>query len=403
MKRYLFFFNLLISSVVCISQDTVHYGDSVYFFNPRCGEEWTSCDIGRSNYAVTYYRKYFSADTFMVYGIAMTAILSGQYDTIAIGFARRNVDGTFEHIKIDTLRDLTPRKTSFHYESSYNASVVPCYEFYYDKTLFPLIDTLYVFVHQSRLGGTGDFMPIFLFGPNNDSSEYPGCPNETYAVNERSHEFWGRESIYGFLFPILTPDRPYAIPVTGLRRTGQGPDNATFVWDDMQVREWYNTTDSSAYELRLQQGDSTLRTMATGDTALRLDALTPGVLYSASVRQTLHHTCLHHADSTLYGPWSTPIYFRLTGTVDIDDPAADGHAPLRLYPNPAAAEATLEADAALLPATLVITDTQGRPCHTQPLTTPTCRIPLATLPAGHYTVTLHTPSRHPSIPLIIQH
>ena len=215
------------------------------------------------------------------------------------------------------------------------------------------------------------------------------------------------EATRGFLFPILTPDRPYAIPVTGLRRTGQGPDNATFVWDDMQVREWYNTTDSSAYELRLQQGDSTLRTMATGDTALRLDALTPGVLYSASVRQTLHHTCRHHADSTLYGPWSSPIYFRLTGTVDIDDPAADSHAPLRLYPNPAAAEATLEADAALLPATLVITDAQGRPCHTQPLTTPTCRIPLATLPAGHYTLTLHTPSRHPSrhpsIPLIIQH
>ena len=294
---------------------------------------------------------------------------------------------------------MTPRKTTFHYETHVNAVDAPCYEFYFDKDLFTLSDTMYVLVHQGIQGGVGDFMPIRM-EIGGFFLDYPNCVHSYYRNFDGGYDL---EGTVGFLYPILTPDRPYAIPVTGLRRTGQGPDNATFVWDDMQVREWYNTTDSSAYELRLQQGDSTLRTMATGDTALRLDALTPGVLYSASVRQTLHHTCRHHADSTLYGPWSSPIYFRLTGTVDIDDPAADSHAPLRLYPNPAAAEATLEADAALLPATLVITDTQGRPCHTQPLTTPTCRIPLATLPAGHYTLTLHTPSRHPSIPLIIQH
>ena len=390
MKRVACFIFLFCSISVGRTQDTISYGDSAYYFIPH--GDFTEF-ITLRLWGLTHYFPTFSDDSLRVYGIAVVGETSGQFDTVEVGMARKVNASSFQEIAKEDVNEMTIRKATFGAMCDVSADrrqychgmvYFPCYELYFDKLEPYLDDESFIFISQNYAGNNTNFYRYYRLMHNS-----PDCPVVCYAYGRRSGTVFAEEGFHQgcWAFPILHPDRPQAQAVTGFHRETQGYDYVDFGWDDMQDYGWYNTTDSSAYEVGIYTVDTMIRTVPVGDTVLRIDGLERGVLYYARIRQALHHTCRYHVDTVVYGAWSMPIYFRLSNTVAIDGVEEGGS--IEMFPNPADDMVNIKVPSSALPAKLTIIDETGRLMEEIVMNTSHKRFSIARYPEGVYYVVMH--------------
>ena len=416
MKK-IYIFILLLTGALCsaVAQDTIYDSqlDGPYMmptsFYPR--QAMMYCHAPNSTHTKNEeYVRYFTDSSITVYGVAVTASLGYYYmypDSMDYNCYLATISSWDPQIIFDIVDsfpmspDIYPT-TYFSYTIYRNflmndltpvQRITPCYEFYFDKP-HKLIDTFYV---GFSVDNHSNFIP---FATPNSSIYYMAHNSDAifrgldYQVTIGIGHHYERDTfgeprfnqsivngIWGGIFPILQPDRPYCNPVGGLRVAERGQDYATLCWD--------NAGDSVYYQLVF--GDDAANPIFTYDTCYTRTGLDTGIFYNAHLRRGCHHDCPYHPDSTLYSPWSPGVEFYL-GSTNPDDIGIE-HQPsvdFSIYPNPTAGQFSLSLTEGM-EARVFIGDADGRSVYDQKATGSVMHFDLSALPTGNYTVTVDTP------------
>ena len=129
-----------------------------------------------------------------------------------------------------------------------------------------------------------------------------------------------------------------------------------------------------------------------------------GVPYAAYIRAQCPHQCAVH-DTTLWSPWSEPVYFVLDSNGRVGIPSqAEGGPQFVLTPNPAKDKVAVTLLSSITPSdcTLTLADASGREILRFAHPDTRLQIDLATLPAGLYLVTLTTPKGSSTQKLVVE-
>ena len=361
------------------TQDTVHYGDSCYLFNPvNFNDCWYHFNVVQP-IPYTCMIPYFPIPGQRIYGIAVTA----DDDSVVANFAPVTI-GLYvlrggHPVLVDTAnlrRGVVKRH--FLYECGlphYMTYAADCFELMFGENhLMNNGDTiLLAFADSTQLeckniNGIIDYqMPL----------KYNVDYSDSQPLYARHHGFiLGFDgnyvsNIWGGFFPMLEPDHPWCEKPTGFHVAELGAGYVTLAWDGGECDN---------YTLHLYEPLDTDITVF--DTFYTVTSLEAGIMYSATVSRTCHHMCSCH-DTMLYSPMSTRRYFQVTAN-GIQDAVVQT---LNISPNPASGTVTVDCDVA--DGTIEVVDMQGRTVLTAPSTQRT--LDISRLAAGSYVVRLTTP------------
>ena len=397
MRKELFFIMLiaLFSNAANAMNDTVHYGDPCYLFNPidpsDCIARLTTFPEG--GYTITAYERhsmfltvyeYILPTETTIYGIATTIFRNEENYVDSSGYIMYLyiIDDDKQLKCIDSVVSYS-RATQYMYSAMYEEtlihSVAPCYEYFF-KEPHVLSGAIYI-------GAALD-------------SNYNGAYNPKCAAIDRNfNQHWielynvgtppqfsnGLAAYWGCHFPIIQPERigcMAAVPEV----IDRGEDNAVLSWDmegdscQLSIAPYGMPVDSGiVVDLR-----------SNNYTATGLDS---GVYYAAKLRTQCHHRCHIHADTVLWSDWGEPTLFYLgsqepTSSISIHSTVIEPS--FILTPNPAHGSVTVQCDEGIKSVELL--SVKGETVHRRNAAgAQSCTLDITGLSRGIYIVQITTP------------
>ena len=439
MRQKIFILSLLLLAVGSArTQDTVRYGDSIYYFNPFTPREGDTlcgidCDfIGQQ----AGYLEYMADSAMLVYGIACTP-MSRNLDILGWGawnshFCSDSGDiyavlitkeGEFFN-RIDSVKWENRNKTNrcFDYLSMVNhrrgttcnldidTTSFTLFEFYF-KRPYIVEDTFYVGFFSTSM---------YVYGIslcNGQIYDISGC-SSCSAVRERwlladymfpnglqsgiTDGIFTTGDDWGGIFPIIVPPDTdsYECPrVENFRLADYVDGRPLFNWNRLGGQQPFQV----AYGPADQDLDS-FRVVAASVPPYLLPAwdLDSTVVYAARCRGRCHHTCPIH-DTIVWSEWSDTVQF-CTGSRHTEgiEPTEEGRTVFVLRPNPTRSRVTVEAECAIR--IVEVADMAGRVLMSERYDTDTrsATLDVGRLAQGSYLVRVKTEREEGVQKLIIE-
>ena len=378
------------------AQDTVHYGDSCYLFNPI---NIADCRVSRQpflNYMpLAYHRhsmlmcgyEYILPTETTIYGVATAMFRREENDNDSTGYIMYLyiIENDENLVCIDSITSYS-RATHYMYsaldeDGNQVNSVAPCYEYFFDKPLV-LSGAVYLGARWDRsYSGVRD--PVCSAIDRNHSQHWIEFRN----TDTPPQYYVGMGGYWGGYFPIIQPER-IGCSAAVAEVNEKGDDYAVLAWD----------MDGDSCQLSITPYDMPFDPGAVIDlqnntyTATGLDS---GVYYAARLRTQCHHHCHIHADTVVWGNWGEPTLFYLgsqepdtTGSLGIHQMSAEPSC--NITPNPAHAIATVQCNAGIMG--VEVLSVKGETLmHKDVAGEQACTLDLAGLSKGIYIVQVTTP------------